>query len=490
LTQASHTRAADRWPALAVAAITALGLALRLTGLREGLFGDELYLYEIARLPSLGDVLSKVHDTESTPPLGFVLAWATAKLGDPTVTVRLPSFVLGTLTIPMTYLLGARTVGRLPGLAGAAFVALSPFAIWYASEARAYSTMMFLTLVAALALVRAVETRRWPWWALYSLSACLVLYTHYMGAFVVAGMAAWAFWTQRGRLRELVLAHAAIVLGYLPWLPSFIVQSDDTSAQRISTFKQFTPKGVIRELTIALDGHPFLPLSSVPGRAALVLLGAGAAAALAGFALRRHVPRGAGAALVFLLALATPVGVALYSIVGQNTYIPRNLAASVPLVFLALATGALALRPRWAAPGLAALTAALAIGAARAVDVDRGRPPYRQAAEFVDSRDRPGGVVVEYPLFAAFANTDVALGRHLEVHFHDDHTLRQVRSPESPGWDGMRRFRTVFVVTPWDAAHRAGGPPLPARFAPDFRLVDQGVWRGLVPVAVFEYERR
>ena len=38
----------------------------------------------------------------------------------------------------------------------------------------------------------------------------------------------------------------------------------------------------MRELTIAVDGHPFLPLSSVPGRLAVALLGIGAAAALAG----------------------------------------------------------------------------------------------------------------------------------------------------------------------------------------------------------------
>ncbi len=479
-------------PALAVAALTLLGLALRLTGLKEGLFGDELYLYEIARLPGLGDVLSKVHDTESTPPFGFVLAWAATKLGDPTVTVRLPSLVLGTAAIPLTYLLGVRTVGRLPALVGAAFFAISPFALWYAVEARAYSTLMFLTVLAALALVRALDTRRTTWWVAYAISACLILYTHYMGVFVVVAMAAWSFWTQREHLRELLFAHAAIVVAYLPWLPSFVVQSDDTSAQRISTFKQFTPKGVVRELTIAVDGHPFLPLSSVPGRLAVALLGIGAAAALAGATLRFRGGLPAGAArsrvtLVLLLAIATPAGVALYSIVGQNTYIPRNLGASLPPIFLALAAGLMALRRPWAALGTAAVVLALGIGTLRAVDPDRGRPPYRQAAEFVDARDHGRGVVIEYPLFPAFANTDIALARHLEAHFGQNHELRQVRNPDSPGWDGLNRFRRVFVVTPWDASHRAGGAPLPPRYAGRFHLTDMHSWRGIVPVAAFEY---
>jgi 4-amino-4-deoxy-L-arabinose transferase-like glycosyltransferase len=484
------------WPWIAVGLLTAAAFALRLAGLREGLFGDELYLYEIVKQPNLGDVLSRVHDTESTPPFHFVLAWAATKLGEPTVTVRLPSLILGTALVPFTYLLGARTVGRVAGLLGATFVAISPFAIWYADEARAYATMTFLAVAAALALLRAVETRSLGWWAAYALCAVLILYTHYMGVFVVVALAAWAFWTQRDRLRELLWAHGAIVVLYLPWLPSFAVQSDDTSANRISSFKDFTPKGVVRELTISVDGHPFLPLSSVPGRLALVLLGLGAAAALAGTVLlwrrirdgdrdaRRRV------ALIWLLALATPVGVAAYSIVGKNTYIPRNLSAALPFICLALGAGVAALRrPLWILAA-ALVLAGLAIGTVRTLDPDRGRPPYRAAAHFVDDRDRGGGIVLEYPLFPAFAGTDEAIGRHLEVHFDDPHPLVQARSPGDAAWNKVPGHDQLFVVTPWDAVHRDAGSPLPARFASRFRLVDQGVWRGLVPVAVFEYERR
>ena len=442
-----------------MAGLTLLGFALRLPGLREGLFGDELYLNAIVRQPDLGDVLSRVHDTESTPPFHFVLAWAATKLGDPTVSLRLPSLVLGTAVIPLTYLLGARTIGRPAGILGAAFVALSPFAIWYAAEGRAYATMTFLAVVAALALVQALETRRRRWWVLYALSACLILYTHYMGVFVVVGAAAWAFWTQRDRWRELVAANAAVVIGFLPWLPSFVVQSDDTSANRISSFKDFTPKGVVRELTISVDGHPFLPLSSVPGRAALVLLGAGVAAAIAGGVLawrrRADQPEAEGdadarrrAALVFVLALATPAGVALYSIVGKNTYIPRNLSASLPFICLTLAAGCWALRrqPLWLAAA-ALLLLGLGISTVRTLDPDRGRPPYRAAAELIDARDRGDAIVLEYPLFPAFAGTDEAIGRHLEAHFADRHALVQARSPGDEAWNRVPRYRRLFVVT-------------------------------------------
>ena len=140
-----------------------------------------------------------------------MLAWAATKLGDPTVTVRLPSLVLGTAAIPLTYLLGVRTVGRLPALVGAAFFAISPFALWYAVEARAYSTLMFLDGARGAGAGARARHPEDGLVGAYAISACLILYTHYMGVFVVVAMAAWSFWTQREHLRELLFAHAAVV---------------------------------------------------------------------------------------------------------------------------------------------------------------------------------------------------------------------------------------------------------------------------------------
>src|SRR2546423_2619744 len=79
----------------AVAGLTAIAFGLRLAELHQSLFGDELFLYRIVAHHGLGRVFALVHDTESTPPLHFVLAWLGAKLGDPTVGMRVPSLVAG-----------------------------------------------------------------------------------------------------------------------------------------------------------------------------------------------------------------------------------------------------------------------------------------------------------------------------------------------------------------------------------------------------------
>jgi hypothetical protein len=69
----------DRRIVWAVLALTALAAVLRALMAHDSLWGDELYLYAIVHGHGLGDALSIVHDTESTPPLYFVLAWAAAR---------------------------------------------------------------------------------------------------------------------------------------------------------------------------------------------------------------------------------------------------------------------------------------------------------------------------------------------------------------------------------------------------------------------------
>ena len=97
-------RRALRWPGVAVwvvAALAALALGLRLACVGQSLFGDELFLYVDVHGHSLGQVFSLVHDTEKTPPLGFVLGWLFARGGSATELVRVPSLVASVATVPL-----------------------------------------------------------------------------------------------------------------------------------------------------------------------------------------------------------------------------------------------------------------------------------------------------------------------------------------------------------------------------------------------------
>ena len=129
-----HARSGARSPEVvlaAVAALTVVAFVLRFAQVHQSIVGDEVGTYRDIFGRSFGAVLNTVHTgDENSPPLYLLLAWASAKLGDPTVWIRLPSAVLGTATVPVVYAIGRETVGRIGGLIAAGVMAMAPFSMW------------------------------------------------------------------------------------------------------------------------------------------------------------------------------------------------------------------------------------------------------------------------------------------------------------------------------------------------------------------------
>jgi 4-amino-4-deoxy-L-arabinose transferase-like glycosyltransferase len=217
---------------LLVGAITAVGLLLCLPSYNDSLFGDELSTYFIVSGHSLGHALYLLrdHSIDLNPPLLFALAWTAAKLGDHAQLIALPSLLAGTAMIPFTYLLGLRTIGRPAALVGAALTALSPFLIFYSTEAHAYAMMALLTVLAAPALWQALDGGGIRWWAAYAACSCVGLYTSYLSVFPLAALFIWALWDGDGRRRALLMANIAAAIGFLPWLPTFIKETHSPGA--------------------------------------------------------------------------------------------------------------------------------------------------------------------------------------------------------------------------------------------------------------------
>jgi hypothetical protein len=393
-----------------VAGLTLLGLAIRVANFDQTLFGDELSTYWIVHDRSLGDVLSIVHSNdEITPPLYFILGWLTLKVGGAAEWVRLPSLVAGTVTIPLVYLLGARTVGKPAGLVGAAVMALSPFMIYYSDEARAYALMIALVTGSALALQAAIRTGRTRWWVVYAVCSCGALLSHYTSVFPLAGQALWVLWKQRQALYAYALANVGVLIGFSPWISGFIADENSPTTKILSALQPFAFAPVRQALELWSVGYPYLPLSNLPGKVGWTLIAAGVIVALAAGCLRlwrilrtrdvpllsslRRIP--AGAALVAILALATPVGEALFSAVGTNLLGARNLNASWP--GLAVAIGGIV-----AAAGVplslacaALVVGGYGIGAIKTLGSDASRPDYAGVAHAIEQSWKPGDVVVD-----------------------------------------------------------------------------------------------
>jgi len=141
--------------------ITIAGFVMRVLLLEtKGLWLDETFSIWMANL-KVGEMLQWVVKIDQHPPLYYFLlhGWI-GIFGDSPYYARLLSVIFGTGAIPIVYLIGKRISGPLMGVAAAAFLAFSPFNVYYAQEARMYTLLMFNASVAIYALVRLLTDPR------------------------------------------------------------------------------------------------------------------------------------------------------------------------------------------------------------------------------------------------------------------------------------------------------------------------------------------
>jgi 4-amino-4-deoxy-L-arabinose transferase-like glycosyltransferase len=489
-----------------VALLTAVGLALRLAVSSQDLFADELSTWWIVSTHDLSGVISTVNsDAEITPPLSFVLAWLSTRIDMSAELMRLPSLIAGTLTIPGVFWLGARTAGRTAGLFAAALTTLAPFMVYYSAEGRGYAVMIALVVLSTLALLAAVDGGRAWAWALYAAASAAAMYTHYTSAFVLAAQLGWVLWAHPAARRPALLANAAAAAAYVPWLWGFKNDLESPTTKILTALQPFDAHAVRLSLEHWSIGYPYgnvVGLRALPGTVALVLLALAVLATVAGLVLRGREgglrpgewPLDRRTALVFVLALATPVGAALFSAVGSTTvFSTRNLAASWP--GLALAPGALVAA---AGPRLRILAATLAlacflIGAARLLDARYERPNYSAVAGFIERSARPGDVVIDESAVLSpgpLSHLDTVLdppgpvvrSRAPQEHDHPFNLFDRFVSTETAARRAvaLARGHRIFLVTDLFGARieRPFGP---------YRLHETRVYPGLLRLVVRVY---
>src|SRR3954452_79765 len=220
-------RAIARVPALwSLGLVVGVGAVVRFAGLdTQSLWLDEWLTRNHATM-SLPDMLTSLTQTEAHPPLYFVCVWLWSKVfGLGEAGLRSFSALAGTATVPLAYF-AART--RLPGraaLLAAALVALNPFSVWFAQEARPYALLELLCVASLVCTIRVADGagRRWLWgWAV---TASLALLTHVFAGFLLVGEVVWLL--RRERSRERLLAIGAVgVVGLL--VLAFVARGDTT----------------------------------------------------------------------------------------------------------------------------------------------------------------------------------------------------------------------------------------------------------------------
>jgi mannosyltransferase len=412
----------------ALAAVLAAGAALRFATLdAQSLWLDEAVTAVLLR-DDLGTMLRAIPDSESTPPLYYVLAWLwTHVFGTGEVGMRSLSALLGTATIAVAWALGRRLGGDRAGLAAAALVAFNPMLVWFSQEARSYALVALLGTLSALLWLRALENgsvlrssqtpssgerrptqpptfgrrsmRLLSWGAV----ASLALATHYYSAFLVAPQALWLLLRAPGwRERAALLALPALAAAALA--PLALGQRENDTAAFITGSELLTRLAQLPKQFLVGYDAPLEPLLVAVSALAVLAGFAGLAALVSGrlAAPERERRDCARLAALSAAALALPV---LAALAGEDHLITRNVLFVLPLACALAGAGLAALARAAPRPAALALAAACAAGIVTVVGVTRDdrlqRDDWRAAVEALGPITAPRMIVTSAGSFVA-----------------------------------------------------------------------------------------
>ncbi len=230
-------RSGGRWIPVLLAVVVVAGLLLRLDGLGERMlshpenFAPGLELPDWVRFPPpRHDLVSVLKGTliDGHPPTYFValLAWTKA-CGASLFSLRLPSALLGALSVLLVYRVALREGSRATALVAASLLALNGFHVYWSQTARMYVPVACLALLSTLLLLRLHERGGRGNLLGYLATTTLALWTQlYAWPFVFAQMVAAAGLAIRERRAPIALrAQVLSVVAALPIVQLSVFQN-------------------------------------------------------------------------------------------------------------------------------------------------------------------------------------------------------------------------------------------------------------------------
>ncbi|WP_157139894.1 glycosyltransferase family 39 protein [Roseibium aggregatum] len=390
---------------MVLALILAVAALLRFQNLdRTSLWYDEAVSWSQSK-GTFTELLTAVA-ADNYPPLHNILLWLTMPVaGDSETALRLPSVFLGVLAVWLIYLTGKSMAGNTTGLLAAALLTVSPFHIWYSTEARMYALLAACGLAFLLLVLKNLE--RPSTWRLTGLAiaGALFLYSHIYALLGFASVGViCAILALTGILKSerlglsnaglTCLAMAASALAFLPWLIILALRARSVAEEGF---------------WIAYPDPAFLINIAFNMAGSLTVFWVLAGLAVASLLTILHLPgryfgkpQSADAILVcFAYTAGPPLLAYLYSIFVQPILFDRYLIAAWPGVILLASATAQRLAPRVAPAALLALAIWLSYPELKFTLLEKIRPEWRQIAQDYRALKGEGDHLLLYKGFAA-----------------------------------------------------------------------------------------
>ena len=199
-------------------------------------------------------------------PLYFVLLNGWEELaGSDLFSLRLLSTYVGVLSIAAIYRLGTITGYSVDARAAAFALAFHAFYVFYTHELRMYTLLGAATCWTAWSywILAGNRSTTGPWcWLSFLVSAVVLLYTHYMGAVLLAAMGLYhlIFVVKDRRWWRVTAIFAIAGISFLPWLQVVISGVVEHSADPdVNPFTRLDALRVV--LAFLSNGLPILPVA-------------------------------------------------------------------------------------------------------------------------------------------------------------------------------------------------------------------------------------
>jgi uncharacterized membrane protein len=272
----SHNPPLDKWLRVLIIVVLVLGIffrfanlgkkvywidesytSLRMSGYTESEFIQQVadgkvrnikYLQKYQRINSEKTVVDTVKglalEEPQITPLYFVATRFWVQLfGDSVAVTRSMSAVFSLLALPCMYWLCLELFeSSLTAWLAVSLLAVSPFQIVYAQEARPYSLFVLMILLSGAALLRGMRLKTNSSWAIYAATVALGFYSHLLFALVVLGHGIYVAISQNLRFNKTVigyfLAASAGFIAFSPWTVVLLINSQYASQR--TAWQSFT----------------------------------------------------------------------------------------------------------------------------------------------------------------------------------------------------------------------------------------------------------
>ena len=170
-----------------------------------------------------GTLKSLAVEDPQHPPLYYLLTHLWMQwFGNSVAAIRSLPALISLLVFPCTYWLCIELFkSSLTGWVAMAIIAVSPFHVLFAQEAREYSSWTVTILLTSATLLRAMRIKTVYSWGIYALTLAISLYTFLFSIFIAIGHGIYLINSTRSKI---VIAYLRVTfIGFIAFIPWILV---------------------------------------------------------------------------------------------------------------------------------------------------------------------------------------------------------------------------------------------------------------------------